>query len=214
MIRGLEGKRFGRLLVVERMPPIKGARNAFWRCLCDCGNEAVVAAANFKTTVSCGCHRDTIRITHDMSHTPEHNAWVAIKQRCYNPNGKKFHIYGARGIEVCERWLDDFANFYADMGPRPSPKHSIDRFPNKDGNYEPGNCRWATGTEQARNRNVTKTVEIDGVHVPIQEWCEKMDIKRNRIREMARARGGREKRFESEADAVKWLHEKITTQTL
>jgi hypothetical protein len=81
---------------------------------------------------------------------PEYVTWVNIKQRCDNPAIRSFRWYGARGITVCARWRDSFANFLADMGPRPSPKHSIDRI-NNNGNYEPNNCRWATKQEQTAN---------------------------------------------------------------
>lgn len=82
--------------------------------------------------------------------TAEYRAWIMLRQRCHNPRARKFPDYGGRGIRVCERWMD-FAAFLADMGPKPSPAHSIDRV-NNDGNYEPGNCRWATPKEQSNNR--------------------------------------------------------------
>ncbi len=84
----------------------------------------------------------------------EYRAWQAMKNRCYNPNCEKYARWGGRGITVCERWLHSFANFYADMGQRPSAKHSLDRIDN-DGNYEPGNCRWATSVEQNNNQSKT-----------------------------------------------------------
>ena|SRR5439155_19885045 len=77
--------------------------------------------------------------------------WQGMKQRCSNPNTKHWRYYGKRGIGVCERWLESFDNFLADMGPRPSPKHSIDRI-NSNGNYEPSNCRWATWRQQMETR--------------------------------------------------------------
>jgi hypothetical protein len=90
---------------------------------------------------------------HGLSGTPEHRNWRNMIDRCGNPKCKYYPRYGGRGIKVCERWLgpDGFANFYADMGPKPSPAHSIDRV-NNDAGYEPGNCKWATKAEQARNR--------------------------------------------------------------
>jgi hypothetical protein len=87
--------------------------------------------------------------------SPEFRTWSAMKGRCLNPNNGKYHRYGARGIKVCDRWLglDGFVNFLADMGDKPSASHSIDRFPNRNGNYEPGNCRWATSKQQGENRD-------------------------------------------------------------
>lgn len=82
--------------------------------------------------------------------TPEQIAWMSMRQRCRNPSACGYELYGAKGVRVCERW-DTFANFLADMGPRP-PGTSLDRYPNRHGNYEPGNCRWATPAEQMQNR--------------------------------------------------------------
>jgi len=87
--------------------------------------------------------------------TPEYSAWCALIGRCTNPRNKGWRYYGGRGITVCERWRHDFTAFLADMGPRPSPNHSIDRFPDNDGNYEPGNARWATDQQQNANTRVT-----------------------------------------------------------
>lgn len=89
------------------------------------------------------------------SSMPEYRIWTGMLARCSNPGSSAFYRYGARGISVCQRWRDDFENFYADMGPRPSPRHSIDRIDN-DGNYEPGNCRWATPDVQAKNKAPVK----------------------------------------------------------
>jgi hypothetical protein len=91
------------------------------------------------------------RRTHGMSQRPIYYTWKRMKGRCYRPNDSDYRWYGARGIEVCERWRNSFAAFYADMGERPSPQHSIDRI-NNDGHYEPANCRWATAGEQNRNK--------------------------------------------------------------
>lgn len=97
---------------------------------------------------------------HGLINTSEYSAWVDMRQRCNNPNHQKYHRYGGRGIIVCERW-NDFRNFFADMGPKPSSRYSLDRI-NNDGNYEPGNCRWATQRQQMynkqyKNQNTNKT---------------------------------------------------------
>jgi hypothetical protein len=152
-----EGQTFGRLTVISYARTEKGT--ALWNCLCVCGNEKVVCTASLRRgkTKSCGClsadaNRDSSvkRKIHGMSHTSEHNIWLAIIQRCTNPKNQAWERYGGRGITICDRWLNSFANFFADMGPRPVGL-SIDRI-NNDGGYEPGNCRWATRLEQSRNR--------------------------------------------------------------
>ena len=98
-----------------------------------------------------------------------------MKQRCRNTNDPQFDYYGGRGIKVCERWLELFDNFYADMGARPSPKHSIDRI-NNDGNYEPGNCRWATAQEQATNRRNNVFIEYDGKTQHVSAWAREIGV--------------------------------------
>ncbi len=91
------------------------------------------------------------RLSHGMVRSPEYSSWCAMKARCLNPNTTRFEQWGGRGIKICPQWVNSFENFYADVGPRPTPKHSIDRIDN-DGNYEPGNVRWATPKEQNNNK--------------------------------------------------------------
>lgn len=102
--------------------------------------------------------------------TKEYTAFLGMRQRCYNPRNRQYKHYGARGIIVCERWRL-FAAFFEDMGPSPSPQHSIDRIDN-DGDYEPTNCRWAIKTTQVRNRSNTVSFTLNGVNRPLGEWCE------------------------------------------
>lgn len=163
--RQLIGEMFGRLYVerlaeTRRLSPLHSQR--YWDCRCLCGGRVVVRTGALLSghTKSCGClQRESVAnrnrrmkgagISPQMK--PLYNIWQQMKQRCYNPNAGYYHRYGGRGIRVCERWLSSFVNFSADIGPRPSPKHSLDRI-NNNGNYEPGNVRWATQKEQCANR--------------------------------------------------------------
>lgn len=153
----LSGRRFGALLAlgVAAHKPVR------WNCLCDCGATKQIDAANLTSgrSSSCGCKREEkLRSGMHFKHghgkgsksTPTHNSWVHMRQRCENPTNAAYENYGGRGIKVCERW-QVFANFLEDMGEKPEGK-TLDRFPNNNGDYEPGNARWATPTEQANNR--------------------------------------------------------------
>lgn len=160
--KDLRGQIFGRLTVIEYVGIING--NLRWKCKCSniiggvekCGNETVVNGRDLlaRNTTSCGCYQRECNSINHMTHgkegTIEYMIWSSMLQRCINKNYKQYHRYGGRGITVCDRWLNSFENFYADMGDRPEGM-SIDRRDN-DGNYEPSNCRWATKTEQSRNR--------------------------------------------------------------
>lgn len=154
----LDGHRYGRLTVVRRVG--RRGHSTTWLCRCDCGKEKIVASSNLRSgnTFSCGCLRleRTIEAhrTHGKTGSPEYVNWSAMKYRCLCETSQDYHAYGGSGIGISERWLgnDGFENFLADMGPRPTKLHSLDRFPDRCGNYEPGNCRWATPTEQRHNQ--------------------------------------------------------------
>lgn len=149
------GKRFGRLVVVERL--IGKGRSL---CRCDCGTERIIYDGNLVAgrTKSCGClATESRRASYTHGHatggkTRTYTIWKGIKQRCLNPGATVWDYYGGRGIRVCERWMR-FENFLADMGEAPDDR-SIDRI-NTDGDYEPSNCRWATAVEQRANRRDT-----------------------------------------------------------
>lgn len=146
------GAVFGRLTVL-RQSDTKIGLGYPWLCLCSCGKEHLASAHQLRRgmTRSCGCLRRGVML-YALNHEsqPEYYVWREMKQRCGNPRSKGCATYGARGITVCEKWRESFEAFLSDMRPRPTPQHSIDRI-NTKGNYEPGNCRWATVTEQNRN---------------------------------------------------------------
>lgn len=179
------GQRYGRLLVIERAysPAYK---SAVWLCQCDCGRQVIASGWNlsrsYMPTRSCGCLRRDMLINRNSTHgkakkdaplSAEYTTWQNIKRRTTtNVNSPSFSDYGARGIVVCERWLHSFENFLADMGPRPSPQHSIDRI-NNDGPYAPENCRWATPEEQHNNKRNNHFLTFQDQTMTIAQWAEK-----------------------------------------
>jgi hypothetical protein len=115
------------------------------------------------------------RVTHGASYGPEYGAWKGIKRRCFNPKARNYRDYGGRGITMCQRWRDSFAAFFADVGPRPSADHSVERV-NNDGHYEPDNVRWATQAEQSRNRRNNRFVEALGERLTVTDWCARLGV--------------------------------------
>jgi hypothetical protein len=178
--KDLTGKRFGRLMVIKRAMNYKRYKEALWLCQCDCGNQTVVAAGHLRDghTKSCGCLTTEKKVerntTHGMSKTPIYNIWQLMRIRCNNPNNPGYRYYGDRGIRVCERW-NDFENFLEDMGIPPNSDYSIDRIDN-DGNYEPGNCRWANKFQQANNRRINRKIEFRGECLTIAQWARKIGV--------------------------------------
>jgi hypothetical protein len=116
------------------------------------------------------------------SRSPEYLCWRHMKTRCLNRNFKHFKHYGGRGITVCDRWRDSFEAFLIDVGPRPSPKHTIDRYPDNDGNYEPGNVRWATRKQQQENTRRTRPAIVNGKTVPLAEACRLLNLNEGAVR--------------------------------
>ena len=118
--------------------------------------------------------------THGMARTPEYQAWINMKSRCFYPNNKYYSDYGGRGIAVCDRWKNSSQNFLADMGTKPSPKHSLDRIDN-DGNYSVENCRWATKAEQDNKRRSSRLITIACVTLTIAQWTKEMGFRQRVI---------------------------------
>lgn len=181
LIQIAAGDRFGRLTAVRPMPKAAGARQ-LWLMWCDCGAEKSVDQRQLAggKTKSCGClHREGSRARaaslieentrHGMYATPEYRAWGDMLNRCRNPKHRCYAYYGGRGITVCARWLKSDA-FLADMGPRPSPKHSLERIDNSKG-YSPENCRWATRAVQANNTRKVRQITAFGRTQSIAAWA-------------------------------------------
>lgn len=161
---------------------------ASWLCQCDCGKQVTCFTVNLTRnhSTSCGCYsreKAKQRATkHGESHSaPEYVAWYEMQKRCLDEKNHKYSIYGARGITICDRWLNSYENFLADMGRRPSPKHSLDRI-DVNGNYEPSNCRWASVKEQANNRRDNIHITWNGVTKTLSQWAESTGIKYATIR--------------------------------
>lgn len=151
----LTGMAFGSLRILGRAPRLGVSSSARWECVCRCGAVTSVRSNDLRLGKITRCRKcvdwGRSRRAHGRWGTSEYTIWKGIKQRCGNPKCTAWKYYGARGITMCERWNNSFEAFLADMGPRPSADLSIDRI-NNDGNYEPGNCRWATSSEQNMNK--------------------------------------------------------------
>ena len=179
------GNKHGRLTVLRRAEKNKH-NEATWVCECDCGNviEAIGSHLRSGNTKSCGCiGREKIierNKTHGLSHFLLYKTWTGMKQRCYNENSKVYKYYGGRGIKVCDRWLNSFENFYEDMENKPKGM-TIDRIDN-DGNYEPGNCRWATKEQQSNNTSSNRLLNFNGRTQTMFLWAKELGLKYSTLR--------------------------------
>jgi len=168
----LTGQRFGKLLVISFQGREAASRSARWLCWCDCGKEAIVRSMSLRSghTSSCGCKK----FRGKPIHVPTYQVWTGIKRRCFKPSASGYQNYGAKGIVVCDRWRNSFTSFLEDMGERPD-RSTIDRIDNSKG-YEPGNCRWATSTEQIRNRRITRWLMFRGETRTLKEWADTFSL--------------------------------------
>lgn len=193
-VHDLIGQRFTRLTVEQRAENDRRG-SARWVCRCDCGQAKITLGVSLLSgkTRSCGClHREALagpcrkgqfqaqhgqsgNIARRRAATAEYRSWMAMKSRCNNPNATDYHRYGGRGIAVCDRWNSSFEAFVQDMGPRPSLSFSIDRVEN-DGNYEPGNCRWATPIQQQSNRVDSRFLEVGDERITMAEAARRAGI--------------------------------------
>ncbi len=178
-IYNLTGKKFNRLLVIQRVEGVNNER--MWECLCDCGTVCVKQGSKIRSgyVKSCGClHRENFNHkTHGKSHTKTYTIWSGIKQRCTD-DGIPAYIwsrYGGRGITICDRWLESYENFLADMGEAP-PGMEIDRIDNDRG-YSPENCQWTTKKENCRNRSNARIITHNGVTRQLHDWADLLGIK-------------------------------------
>jgi len=184
------GRRFGRLVAIERAPnDVKGRTR--WKCVCDCGAITTPMAAHLKrgTTQSCGCMKRELDsekyTTHGKSCSRLYSVWANMKDRCENKNNHAYESYGGRGIKVCDEW-QDFRNFlewsltngYKEAASR--GKCTLDRRENDRG-YEPSNCHWVTMKEQGNNRRTNHMLTFNGKTMSLAQWAEELNISKSTL---------------------------------
>jgi hypothetical protein len=176
-VREIESREFNRWRTIGAL--FKIGRVIHVVAECKCGSIRHHAYSNLSTgkSRSCGCYvkemeNHPLKTHGEGGKTAEYEAWQGILSRCYNKNKKHYPRYGGRGIRVCDQWINSYEHFLADVGRRPSSMHSLDRFPDNDGNYEPGNVRWATDKQQANNKSNNRILEIYGKKMTMSEWSD------------------------------------------
>ncbi|MFZ1416309.1 MAG: hypothetical protein WAS73_17265 [Defluviicoccus sp.] len=194
------GQRVGRWILLSRthQAPSSGKRwRPRWHCRCDCGTEKMVLDQSLRLALrsdaggsrSCGCLVIEASLRHGQNRhqkpSSEYMAWIGAKKRCRNMRNASYRNYGGRGIRMCARWEHSFEAFLCDMGPKPDPTYSLDRI-DPDGNYEPGNCRWAPPTIQQRNKRNTRWYEFDERACVLIDIARSLGISRDAARAMER----------------------------
>ena len=196
----ITGMKFGRLRVIgfshNRRSPSGGIKKV-WVCACDCGNKTLAAGSDLKNghTQSCGCLRKerTIKAVtvHGMRHTKIYHTWLSMKDRCLNPKNKRYNRYAERGIVICKEWIDSFEPFYEHVSKLPhfgEKGRSLDRI-NNNGNYEPGNVRWATLSEQANNKERSIKIMDNGQECTLTEYAERHQMSYDHAYYLYRTKG-------------------------
>lgn len=183
------GRKFGMwtVLFLDSRTP-RGVK--MWMCECECGKRKPVSATSLPSgsSRSCGCDRDRKTIERSYKHggamrgdmSPEYKAWRDMMKRCFQKNFHHYPAYGGRGITVCERWREA-SNFIADIPKKPVGKFSLDRI-DFNGNYEPGNVRWATDHEQSRNKRSNRMLTFDGVTLCLKDMAERFGFREHVVR--------------------------------
>lgn len=186
-MNSLEGKRFGKLLVIDRASS-SGAHFRY-NCLCDCGNTSIVFGSNLLRghTISCGCWHKSHAVTHGKSKHSAFRCWQSMKERCLNPKHEAWDRYGGRGITIHEDWLNHPEKFFDYIGDRPTLKHTVDRI-DGNGNYEPSNIRWATPSEQMANAKSSKNICINGETKNLRQWGIAIGVSRAAIKSHSKTR--------------------------
>jgi hypothetical protein len=201
------GDRFARWVIIGIVKRRPRGNPLVVAVRCDCGTERTLDARSLTRgqTMSCGCFNRDQKTTHGRSRTPEYGAWKNMKGRCTVPTHHAWANYGGRGIRVCDLWLTSFDAFFAELGERPSPDHELDRI-NNEGDYEPGNCRWATIKENLRNTRSNRFITLDGLTLTVAEWAERTGqrydtihhrMRRGQTEEQA-IRGGTDRRYKAQ----------------
>lgn len=194
----LTGRKYGRWTVIRKAESTDG--RSWFFCQCECGTERNVRGQRLINggSQSCGCgQKEAVKKCkqrHGESFTKLHSVWCAIKTRCYNSENPNYKRYGARGIRVCKEWMESYEEFAKFVGQPPTAQHSLERIDN-NGNYEPGNVRWATKKEQARNRRTNRIVDINGERHCLAEWLEEKGLHKSTFE-------GRIRRGWNEQDAI------------
>lgn len=183
MKHDLVGRIFGTLTVIRFDPDCRPERTR-WFCKCKCGTEKSIMTQNLISgdVRSCGrglCHPNAKhggRIKRD----PEYSAWCSMKQRCYDTSCKNYHLWGGRGITICPQWKNNYPQFLADVGKRPSSRHCLDRKDN-NGHYEPGNVRWVLPVVQQNNKRSNRIIEYRGIRKSAAQWSLAICSNRNLV---------------------------------